>query len=84
MTTPSEEASAILIRMFDTLAASMGKRLKETHKIEIRRACELLSADGTLEPLEDVARVSPAEAMVEAVQTDPGYKRWREERSRDR
>ena len=80
--TPAEEASAILIRMLDTIAAGMGKRLKETHKAEIRRACELLSADGALEPLEDAPRVSPAEAMIEVAAHDPGYRKWKEERDR--
>lgn len=83
MTTPSEEAAAILIRMFETMAAGMGKRLKEEHKIEIRRACDLLSTDGTLAPLEDLApRVSPAEAMVAVAERDPGYRKWKEERER--
>lgn len=82
--TPHEEASQILIRMFDTLAASMGKRLKEQHRAEIRRACELLAMDGALEPLEDAPRVSPAEAMVAAAEADPNYRRWKEERERAR
>lgn len=84
--TPSEEASAILIRMLDTLAASMGKRLKDEHKAEIRRACELLATDGALTPLEDLPpmpRVSQAEAAVmEMAERDPGYKRWKEEKER--
>ncbi len=79
--TPADEASQILIRMFDTIAAGMGKRLKEQHKAEIRRACELLSQDGTMEPLEDAPRVSPAEAVMEIAEHDPGYKRWRQERA---
>ena len=84
MTTPADEASAILIRMFDTLAAAQGKRLKDTHKAEIRRACELLSADGALEPLDDLARISPAEAVMEFAEKDPDYKRWKESRERTR
>lgn len=78
---PHEEASAILIRMFDTIAASMGKRLKEEHKVEIRRACELLATDGTLQPLEDVPRVSPAEAMVAAADSDSNYREWKQRRA---
>jgi hypothetical protein len=83
MTTPADEAAAILIRMFETLAAAQGKRLKEQHRAEIRRACELLSADGALEPLEDVARVTPAEAavsLVTAAEADPNYRKWRQEK----
>jgi hypothetical protein len=79
--TPADEASQILIRMFDTLAAGMGKRLKEQHKTEIRRACELLATDGTLEPLEDAPRVSPAEAMVAIAEIDPGYREWKRQRA---
>jgi uncharacterized protein CbrC (UPF0167 family) len=81
-----EEAAQILIRMFDTIAASMGKRLKEGHKAEIRRACMLLSEDGALDPLEDMPpmpRVSPAEAVMEIAERDPGYKRWKQERERE-
>lgn len=79
--TPADEASAILIRMFETMAASMGKRLKETHKAEIRRACELLSLDGTLAPLDDLPRVSPAEAMIPASAAIP--KDWLERKRRE-
>lgn len=78
-----EEAAQILIRMFETIAASMGKRLKDTHKAEIRRACELLATDGALTPLDDLPpmpRVSPAEAVMEFAQNDPGYQRWKEQR----
>ncbi len=82
----SEEAAAILIRMLNTLAAGMGKRLKSEHEAEIRRACDLLSTDGTLAPLDDlVPRVSPAEAasnLVMAAEADPGYRRWKETRER--
>lgn len=81
-----EEASQIFIRMFETIAASMGKRLKDTHKAEIRRACELLATDGALTPLDDLPpmpRVSPAEtAVMEFAEKDPGYKRWKEEKDR--
>lgn len=74
----AEEASAILIRMFETVARGMNKRLLEEHKTEIRRACALLSQDGTLAPLEDLPKaneyiVPPAEIPVEV-------KRWKERR----
>lgn len=79
---PHDEAAQILIRMFETMAHGMGKRLLETHKAEIRRACALLATDATLEPLEDMARMSPAEMMVGAAQSDPNFKRWKESRER--
>lgn len=81
--TPADEAAAILTRMFETIAHSMGKRLLEIHKSEIRRACELLSADGTLAPLDDLPsgpRVSPAEAMIDAAKADPQFRDWQRRR----
>ncbi len=81
---PHEEASTILIRMLDTIAAGMGKRLKEEHKTEIRRACELLATDGTLQPLDDLPRITPGEAassFVAAAEADPGYQEWKRRRS---
>mgnify|MGYP001561619353 CR=1 FL=1 len=56
-----EEAAAILIRILNTLAAGMSKRLKIEHEAEIRRACELLSTDGTLAPLDDLPRAVESE-----------------------
>lgn len=84
MTTPAEEASEILVRMLNCICAGMGKQLKPEHKAEIRRACELLSQDGTLAPLADLPRVSPVDAMVEAAIADPNYQRWKQERNRER
>lgn len=82
--TPEQEAAQILIRLLDTIVAPMGKRLGEQHKDEIRRACALLSVDGTMEPLDDLPRVSPAEAMIEAAQADPKFQEWRETKRRTR
>lgn len=79
---PHDEAAAILIRMFDTIAYGMGKRLKEEHKAEIRRACELLATDGTLQPLDDMPRVSPAEAAATYADVPAEVRRWREQRER--
>lgn len=80
--TPADEAAAILIRMFDTLAAGMGKRLKDSHKAEIRRACELLSVDGTLAPLEDVARPEPAEYIPASAAIPADWMARKRERER--
>ncbi len=79
--TPAEEASAILIRMLDTIAYSVGKRLKEEHKAEIRRACELLATDGALLPLDDLPRTSPGErkAAREYAAVPEEVARWREQ-----
>lgn len=87
-TRPADEAAAILIRLFNTLAYGMGKRLKPEHEAEIRRACELLSADGALAPLDDlptIPRMSPAEAaanFIPAEQVDPQYREWKQTRAR--
>lgn len=82
--TAHDEAAEILIRLFNTLAAGMGKRLKEEYKAETGRACELLATDGTLAPLDDLPCTSPAEtasAFVLAAERDSGYQEWRKRRA---
>lgn len=85
---PADEAAAILIRMFDTIAYGMGKRLKEEHKAEIRRACALLSADGTLAPLDDapstMPRMTPAAAASEYAEVPQEVKDWRRRQETER
>jgi len=81
---PQDEAAEILIRMFETIARGMNKRLKEEHKSEIRRACALLATDGTLAALDDLPRTSPAEvavAFVNEAERDPGYQEWKRRRA---
>lgn len=78
--TPADEAAAILIRLFDTIAYGMGKRLGDIHKAEIRRACDLLSLDGTLAPLDDLPRVSPAEAAADFAEVPQVVKDWKRQR----
>lgn len=85
MMAPADEAAAILIRMFDTLASGMGKRLKDSHKIEIRRACELLAADGNLTPLDDMPRTTPGERVPvsDYATVPPEVDRWRRTQRRN-
>ena len=83
--TPADEAAQILIRMLNTIVHPQGKRLGAIHEAEIRRACELLSVDGALQPLDDLPsgpRVSPAEAMIDAAKTDPQFRDWQRRRER--
>ena len=80
MITPADEASAILIRLFETLAHGMGKRLKEEYKSEIRRACELLATDGTLTPLDDLPKATPGERAAVYAEVPDEVERWRAER----
>lgn len=84
MTTPADEAAAILVRVLESLARASGKTLKASTRADIQRACELLSSAG-FDELEDIspARVSPAEAMVEAAVADPNYQRWKQRRGRE-
>lgn len=83
MTTPTEEAAAILTRVFEALARQNGKTLSRTTRADIGRACELLTTRDDLEELLDdlppaAPRRSPGEAAIE-----PGwdeFERWRAER----
>jgi hypothetical protein len=85
--TPQAEATAILTRLLEALARASGKTLNERSRADISRACELLSHAGAEldELLTDVSaapRVSPAEAMIEAAERDPGYRQLKEARER--
>jgi hypothetical protein len=85
MTTPTQEAAAILTRIFESLARASGKTLKPTTRDDITRACELLASAGQEldDLLDDLPRVSPAEAaanFIPAEQIDPTYRQWRAER----
>lgn len=85
--TPADEAAQILIRMMNTMVYPLGKRLSPAHEAEIRRACELLSADGTLAPLDDLPsapRVSPAEAAANFAEVPEVVRRWKEQRGAER
>ncbi len=82
-----EEAAQILTRILESLARVSGKTLKQSTRADILRACELLSSAGQeydqLEDLPPLPRVSPAEAVMEMAERDPGYKRWKEQRERE-
>jgi hypothetical protein len=87
MTTPADEAAEKLIRLLNTIVAPMGKRLGDDHRAVVREICELLSADGTLTPLDDLPsmpRMSPAEIVVDAAERDPGYQAWKKQRGAER
>lgn len=80
---PEAEAAQILTRVFEALARANGKTLNARSRADIGRACELLSHAGAnlSELLDDVPRVSPAEAMVDAAERDPNYQEWRRRRT---
>jgi hypothetical protein len=75
---PTDEAAAILIRVFESLARANGKTLKPSTRADIRRACELLSSAGTEldDLLDDAPRVSPGEAAT----VPSEVQQWRRER----
>lgn len=84
--TPADEAAQIITRVLESLARASNKTLKASTRADIARACSLL-ADGAaeydqLEDLPPMPRVSPAEAVMEFAEKDPGYKRWKEEREK--
>ena len=84
--TPEQEAAQILTRVFEALARANGKTLNKRTRSDIARACELLvSASGQytelLDDLPTAARMSPAEAVVNAAEHDPNYQEWRRRRA---
>lgn len=88
--TLTEEAAAILIRVFESLARTNGKTLKPQTRADIERACELLvgagaELDDLLDDVPSTPRVSPAEAavnFVDAARADPNYQAWKRQRER--
>ncbi len=79
--TPSEEAAAILIRMFNTLAYALGKRLRPEHRAELQRCCELLASGDELLPLDDLPPPRPAREYS-TVTLPREVEQWREARER--
>jgi hypothetical protein len=81
MMSPEQEAAQILTRILESLARASGKTLKPSTRADIQRACELLAGAGAeYEQLDDLPRVSPAEAMVAIAESDPGYQEWKRRR----
>jgi hypothetical protein len=90
---PQDEAAAIFVRLFESLARASGKTLRSTTRNDIARACELLSQSGQeydllddlLEhtpPRRDYATVSFSRDQVDAADRDPQYVAWRERQRR--
>ncbi len=77
-----EEAAQILTRVFEALARANGKTLNARTRADIGRACELLASGGAeLDALlDDLPKVSPAEARANDAERDPAYIEWRRER----
>lgn len=85
--TNSEEAAAILTRVFEALARQSDKTLSASTRADIGRACELLSTageelDALLDDLPPSPRQSPAEAAIEPGMRD--FERWRSQRGDER
>lgn len=81
--TPQDEAAAILVRLFESLARASGKTLKSSTRADIKRACELLSSAGAeYDLLDDLVRQSPGEsaAMHHAgdARDDLRYMAWKQ------
>ena len=74
--TPTDEAAAILVRVFEALARQSGKTLAAATRADIIRACELLSQaaggfDELLDDMGDTPRRSPSEQAL-----DPDWRRF--------
>jgi hypothetical protein len=83
--TNTEEATAIFVRLFESLARANGKTLKPSTRQDIARACELLAnANDDLDLLDDLlstpARTTPGERAVYEHTVPPEVQRWRMER----
>ena len=78
--TPSEEAAAILIRMFNTLAYALGKRLRPEHRAELQRCCELLASGDELLPLDDLPPPPRREYSTVSFEVPPEVDRWKAQR----
>lgn len=57
MTTPAEEAAAILVRVLEAMCRANGKTLKARTRDDIARACELLA--NPREELDDLLLTMP-------------------------
>lgn len=85
---PTEEATAILTRVFEALARANGKTLNARTRADIGRACELLASAGSelTELLDDMpvmpktTRGEAASNFITAAEADPNFKRWRQAR----
>lgn len=82
----TDEAAAILARVFEALARQNGKTLSAATRADIGRACELLTSAGEeLDDLfEDLPPVAPRQSPGEQA-ISPGwqdFERWREEGGR--
>lgn len=83
---PVAEAAAILTRCFEALARASGKTLSQRMRVDLVRACELLSNPRPeLDDLLDDLLTMPAQPRprVTAVidrETDPNYEAWRQSR----
>jgi hypothetical protein len=74
---PTEEAAAIFLRVFESLARTAGKTLSQRTREDIEHACDLLAnAAADLDVLEDLPRQSPAEHAI----SDPNFQKWRTRR----
>ena len=79
--TSSEEAAAILIRMFNTLAYAFGKRLRPEHRAELQRCCELLASGDGLLPLDELPPPRPRnEYATVSLDVPPEVDRWKAQR----
>ena len=78
---PHEEAAAIFLRVFESLARQSGKTLSQATRQDIGRACELLTnAAADLDVLEDLPtlpRRSPGEQAI----GDERFEQWRARRA---
>ncbi len=77
----SEEAAAILVRVFESIARLNSKTLSASTRADIGRACELLANAGAeLEDLLDDLPESPRRSPGEQAIGDPRFEAWRARR----
>ena len=82
---PTDEAAAILTRVFEALARANGKTLNARTRADSSRACELLASAGSefSELLDDLPRTTPGEAVAarEYATVPPEVERWQRARA---
>lgn len=87
MTTPQDEAAAILTRLFEALARVNNKTLNARTRADIARACELLSHAGADlgDLFDELPRATPGEAVAASYAgepDDPNYLKWKRTREK--
>jgi hypothetical protein len=89
--TPTQEATAILTRILESLARVNGKTLSRKTRADLARACELLSTgDNYDELLDDLLSTPPirSERITQQFEREPAYgdpnfEAWRRQRYDD-